>query len=89
LLAVPGHVDLRRFEVSEIVETVAGEEGSANCVRVRETLLVRTGYPATLERLLRFAAVHSIAVVPLDLSEFEKGNGSATCLSLLWTGKRT
>lgn len=84
VLAAPGHVDLRAFEVDEVIETARGEEAFANCVRVRETLLVRRGCVATRDRLRRFAARHAVSLMPLDLSEFEKGGGSATCLSLLW-----
>ncbi|HSL23768.1 MAG TPA: hypothetical protein VK886_19705 [Vicinamibacterales bacterium] len=86
LLAAPEKVDLRRFEVDEVIETAREEGRSANAVRVRDTLLVSSCYPATLERLRAFAAARSIAVVPLNLSEFAKGGGSSTCLSLLWQG---
>jgi dimethylargininase len=84
LLVTPGHVDLRHFEADVIVETAPGEPGAGNCVRVRETVLAPAGYPATLERLRRVAETHSVLIVPLELSEFAKGDGAATCLSLLW-----
>jgi dimethylargininase len=83
LLAAPGHVDLGRFDVDDIIETADGED-AANCVRVRDVLLFPRGCPATLERVRRFAERHSVSIVELDLSEFAKGDGSATCLSLLW-----
>jgi dimethylargininase len=83
LLVRPGHLDVRAFDVEAVIETAGGEQG-ANCVRVRDTLIVPENSPATLERLSRFAERHSVSVVPLDLSEFAKGDGSATCLSLLW-----
>jgi dimethylargininase len=84
LLAAPGHIDSARFDVQAVIETAPGEQAAANCVRVRDTLLVRTGFPATLDRLRRFARAHGVTIALLDLSEFEKGGGSATCLSLLW-----
>lgn len=84
LLASPGHVDARVFNVDEVITTAPGDGGSANCVRVRDTLIARSGYPATLAKVRAFADAHSVLVVPLDLSEFEKGDGSATCLSILW-----
>lgn len=84
LLVAPGHVRLESFEADAIIETAEGEEGAGNCVRVRDTLLVPAGYPGTLDRLTQFAGRHSVHLVPLDLSEFAKGDGSATCLSLLW-----
>ena len=87
LLVAPGHVPLARFEADSIIETGAGEEGGANCLRVRDTLLAPAAYPETLGRLAQFAERQSIQFVPLDLSEFAKGDGSATCLSLLWREK--
>jgi dimethylargininase len=86
LLIAPGHLDLHAFDVDEVIETADGEPGSANCVRIGDTLLVPGGYPATRERLRSFAERHSVSVVPLELSEFAKGDGSPTCLSLLWQG---
>ena len=31
-----------------------------------------------------FAERHGVHLVPLEISEFEKGEGSLTCLSLIW-----
>jgi dimethylargininase len=84
LLVARGHVDLGAFDVARVIETAPGEQAAANCIRIRDSLLVRTGFPSTLDRLREFASAHAVTIVPLDLSEFEKGGGSATCLSLLW-----
>jgi dimethylargininase len=84
LLLMPGSVDPRVFEVDAVIETAPGES-AGNCVRVRQTLLAPGGHPKTLDRLHRFSERHSVVLVPLELSEFAKGDGSATCLSLLWS----
>jgi dimethylargininase len=89
LLVAPGHVETHLFDAQDVITTARGEEGTANCVRVRDTLLVRRGHEATLAKVRAFADQHHIAVVPLDLSEFEKGDGSATCLSVLWGERRS
>jgi dimethylargininase len=84
LLVAPEHVDARVFDVDEVIVTASKGNGCANCLRVRDTLIVPEGYPHTLEQLRVFADKHSVRVVPVNLSEFEKGDGSATCLSVLW-----
>ena len=84
LLMAPGYVDARAFDVDDIVFCAEGEAAAANCLRVRDTLIVRSGYPRTGRLLEGFAERHAVRLAPLDLSEFEKGDGSATCLSLLW-----
>ena len=85
LLVAPGSVDVRQFEGLAILEAAPGE-AAGNCVRVRDTILLPDGCPATLDRVRHFADARGVTVVPLDLSEFAKGDGSATCLSLLWQG---
>lgn len=87
LLVAPEHVDVHSFDVNAIIETGKDEGKSANCVRIRDTLLVSSGFPATFERLRTFAGKHAVSLVPLTLSEFAKGGGSSTCLSLLWQGR--
>lgn len=57
---------------------------AANCLRVNDHLLIAAGNPRTEARLRAFGERHGVTVVPLQISEFEKGDGSLTCLSLLW-----
>ncbi len=61
-----------------ILRTPEGDELAANCVAFRRSVIMPRGYPRT-EDLLRGAG---FTPVPLDLSEFEKGGGGATCLSV-------
>jgi dimethylargininase len=83
LLAAPGLLDESLFDVARVIHTAAGESGCANCLRIGDRLLVLAGYPKTQGALERFAA-GGLQVVVLDMSEFEKGGGSLTCLSLIW-----
>jgi dimethylargininase len=72
------------FPVDEVIFAEEGEPVAANCLRVNDHLLVAAGNPRTEARLRAFGERHGVTVVPLQISEFEKGDGSLTCLSLLW-----
>jgi dimethylargininase len=84
LIAAQGFLDTSLFEVEEIIFTARDEAGAANCLRIADHLLISEGKPQTTRRLRAFADSHSVKLVPLDISEFEKGSGSLTCLSLIW-----
>ncbi|HEV2762699.1 MAG TPA: arginine deiminase family protein [Pyrinomonadaceae bacterium] len=84
LVAAPEYVNTRHFEAEEVVPVEASELGAANCLRLGRRLLVPAGYPATERRLRRFAERRGVEVVRLNISEFEKGMGSLTCLSIIW-----
>lgn len=84
LIAARGLLDTSLFEVEDIIFTEEDEKGAANCLRVRDHLLISTGKPATEKRLRAFAERNGVKVIALDNSEFEKGNGSLTCLSIIW-----
>lgn len=84
LLAVPAWFDMGRFEVEDVIYTESSELGFANCLRIRDHLLIPDGYPRTALRLQGFAEKHGAHANRLGISEFEKGDGSLTCLSLIW-----
>jgi dimethylargininase len=84
LLAEPSRLDEGGFTALDVILTDPEEPGCANCLRVGDRLLIRAGYPRTRERLERFAGAHRLQVVALEASEFEKGGGSLTCLSVIW-----
>jgi len=84
LLVIPGSIDIGLFDVDRILYTEDGESGAANCLRVRDRLMIPDRYPGTRRRLLDFAETHGLDVECLNISEFEKGEGSLTCLSLTW-----
>ena len=75
---------LRYFEVEDVILTDPAERAAANCLRLRDHLLIPMRYPATEKRLRSFAEQNGVEVVPVDISEFEKGKGSLTCLSIIW-----
>lgn len=84
LVAARGLLDTSPFEVEDIIFTERDESGAANCLRVRDYLLIPMSVPATGKRLQSFAERNGVNLIALDISEFEKGNGSLTCLSLIW-----
>jgi N-dimethylarginine dimethylaminohydrolase len=45
---------------------------------------VPAGYPKTERRIREFAEQSGLEVTVLDISEFEKADGSVTCLSVIW-----
>ena len=57
-----------------------GEEYAADCLAVKGTVLVAKGYPKT-GRLIEEAG---FSTKELDVSEFRKGDGALTCLSILF-----
>ena len=75
--ALAGHPAFSDFE---IVPVAPGEEYGANCVRIRDTILVAAGHPG-LENAL---AGHGYPTVALEMSEFRKMDGGLSCLSLRW-----
>ena len=68
--------ELRGFE---LVDVASGEPHAANIVSVEGHAIMASAYPRTAEIVAR----HAREVITVDLSEFAKGDGSATCLSLL------
>lgn len=84
LAAVPDFEGVRAFEVDDVLLVDEGEPVAANTLRVRGHLLTVQGNPRTEARLRAFAERHGVRVVPLEITEFEKGEGSLTCLSVIW-----
>lgn len=84
LVAVPDFAGVDAFDVDEVILVDEGEPVTSNCLRVNDDLLIVAGNPRTEVRLRAFAERNGVRIVPLEISEFEKGEGSLTCLSLLW-----
>ena len=84
LLAVPGWFDMSLFDAENTIYTQEGEERAANCMRIPNNLLVQEQYPKTAELLEHFAVDQGLHFHTLDTTEFAKGDGALTCLSLLW-----
>jgi N-dimethylarginine dimethylaminohydrolase len=64
----------------KVIEAYLGEEYAADCLAVNGTVLVAKGYPKT-KRLVEKAG---FSARELDVSEFRKGDGALTCLSILF-----
>ena len=86
VIAAPGCVDLDQFKNVAVIHTPPGEAGAANCLRIGDSLLIPSGYPLSELALTAFADANRLHPQVLDISEFEKGGGSLSCLSLLWQG---
>ena len=85
LIAARELIDVTALPGFEVLPTAPGEAGAANCLRVGSHLLVPSGYPETERSLAAFGVRHGVSLHQLDISEFEKGGGGLTCLSLLWS----
>lgn len=57
-----------------------GDEYAADCLAVNETVLMSKGCPRTR----RLIETESLRTEELDVSEFRKGDGALTCLSIIW-----
>lgn len=82
-----GHIVMRRGRFDEAVFdgyekiVIPEEEGyAANCLAANGTVLVSAGYPET--KWLIEAA--DFPTIPIEMSEFRKGEGALTCLSILF-----
>ncbi len=84
MLAATELVDVAAFAVERILPTPPGEAHAANTLRIGDSLLCRSSFPATADLLAEFAAEHDVTLTRLDLTEFEKGDGSLTCLSIIY-----
>jgi dimethylargininase len=74
----PAHVDPAALAPSSVIEIHPDEPLGANVARSPGALVASAAAPRTAERLR--AAGYEVITVPL--SEFEKAEGAATCLSL-------
>jgi dimethylargininase len=66
--------DLRKIVVPK------GEEYAADCLAVNGTVLMAEGYAKTRRLVER----EGFSVTEINMSEFRKGDGALTCLSIVW-----
>jgi dimethylargininase len=64
----------------EVVRVPAGEEYAANCVGIKDTVLIAQGCPGTGALL----AGLGYEVAALEMSEYRKMDGGLSCLSVRW-----
>ena len=77
-------IDSRRiprepFRHLSCVEVPEGEADAANVLVIDRVAVMPSGFPRTAALMLQ----HGFAVQPVDLSEFQKAEAGATCLSLI------
>ena len=66
------------FRGYNLIRVVPQENYAANCLRLNDRVLVPAGFPNLTGRLQHLGC----AVLPLEMSEFQKMDGGLSCLSL-------
>ena len=67
------------FKGFRFIEAPYEERNAANILSIHGRIIMPKGYPRTKERVLGMG----YEVIEVDISEFEKGDGGVTCLSIL------
>ncbi|MFI5136086.1 MAG: dimethylarginine dimethylaminohydrolase family protein [Chitinophagales bacterium] len=80
IIMAEGFFDEIFFSDYEKIIVPRDEEYAANCLAVNETVFIPQGFPVT-KSLIERAGFKTIA---LENSEFKKGDGALTCLSILF-----
>lgn len=80
LLATQAFVKRPELAAYDIIPVTPEEKYAANCLSVNGHLLIADGFPQLAETLNR----RGYEFTALNMSEFQKMDGSLTCLSLLW-----
>jgi len=75
-----GHFDTDILQDYKKIVVPRGEEYAADCLAINGTILMAKGYPET-KRLIE---KEGFCVKELEISEFRKGEGALTCLSIIW-----
>jgi dimethylargininase len=75
-----GHFDLGVFSQFKLIRVPKDEAYAANCLAVNGTVFMIKGYPATKRSIQK----EGFDTEELDVSEFKKGEGSLTCLSIIF-----
>ncbi len=80
ILAVPAMRDCPEFAGLEVVLTPPGEEGAANILRVRDTVLVGARWLATQAML----AARGVPFRPMVTEQIARIDAGLSCMSLRW-----
>ena len=67
------------FSLYDLVVVPDGESYATNCLAAGESVIISDGFPETKALI----EARGMSVISLDMSEFRKGGGSLTCLSIL------
>lgn len=80
VLAVPALAICPQFAGLTVVTTPPGEEGAANLLRIRDTVLVSASYPATRALI----AARDIVTRALPTEQIARIDAGLSCMSLRW-----
>jgi dimethylargininase len=75
-----GHFDLGVFSQFKLIRLPKEEAYAANCLAINGTVFVIKGYPKTKKMIEK----EGFETKDLQVSEFKKGEGSLTCLSIVF-----
>ena len=75
-----GHFDTDILRDFRKIMVPRGEEYAADCLAINGTILMAKGYPKTKKLIEK----EGFFVKELEVSEFRKGDGALTCLSIIW-----
>lgn len=75
-----GHFDVEFLQGLKKIVVPRGEEYAADCLAINGTIMMAKGYPKTK----KLVEGEGLLVEELDMSEFRKGEGALTCLSIVW-----
>jgi len=75
-----GHFDADILRDYKKILVPRGEEYTADCLAINGTILMSQGYPTTKKLIEK----EGFFVKELEVSEFRKGEGALTCLSIIW-----
>lgn len=75
-----GHFDTEILSDCTKIFVPRGEEYAADCLAINGTVLTAKGYPKTRKLIEN----EGFFVKELEVSEFRKGDGALTCLSIVW-----
>lgn len=79
LVIDPTRVDTSNLKHFDWIEVSPSESYAANCLALGNVVLIPTGFPDVRDEIL----AHGFKTLELEMSEFEKADGSVTCLSLI------
>lgn len=80
IIMAPGCFEKNIFSGYRKIVVAREEAYSANCLAVNGKVVVPNGYPRSRECIEK----EGFATFEVDISEFRKGNGGLTCLSILF-----
>ncbi|MGC9346158.1 MAG: arginine deiminase family protein, partial [Candidatus Bathyarchaeales archaeon] len=75
-----GHFDTDILRDYKKIVVPRGEEYAADCLAINRTVLMARGHPKTKKLIEK----EGFSVRELEMSEFRKGEGALTCLSIIW-----